>query len=224
MTPIAQALNQAMQNYQAGRIQQAEELCRQILSVDPQCIDALEQRVATHSATNQIRLIPGDANRVIEEVLAAMPTYGPQQKVLAFCFVDPFKLSNLEFETIHKIATRFVDFLVHIPAMDPLRAEATYTSAGNGVLDKFLGRTDWRRDWEHQKSQTAFDVFVADQFSNSMNTLDYKYGGLRDAVMVRSTNKNLPLYRLGFFSRNKLGADFWREARKYSNPQLELFS
>ncbi len=41
-------------------------------------------------------------------------------------------------------------------------------------------------------------------------------------VHVRSIEKNLPLYHLAFFSRNELGRKFWKEARKYSDDQLDL--
>ena len=41
--------------------------------------------------------------------------------------------------------------------------------------------------------------------------------------LVRSTDKNLPLYHLAFFSRHPLGQKLWREAVKSSNPQRDLF-
>jgi len=37
--------------------------------------------------------------------------------------------------------------------------------------------------------------------------------------MIRSDDKNLRLYRLALYSKNKLGPKFWKETTKYSDPQ-----
>jgi len=55
-----------------------------------------------------------------------------------------------------------------------------------------------------------------------MRKLGYIYSGIEETVLIRSTDKNLPLYRLAFFSRDKLGQKFWKEALKYSTNQLTL--
>ena len=56
-----------------------------------------------------------------------------------------------------------------------------------------------------------------------MLKLKYNYSGLSDMKQIRSQDKNLPLYHLAFFSRSQLGNKFWKEAKKYSNDQLDLF-
>jgi hypothetical protein len=53
-----------------------------------------------------------------------------------------------------------------------------------------------------------------------MTKLGYNYSGIDKTQQIRSTDKNLPLYRLAFFSRSDLGEKFWREALKYSNDQM----
>lgn len=68
----------------------------------------------------------------------------------------------------------------------------------------------------------TFGSFVVDQFGLQMNRLGYKYGGLPNTVLVRSRSKNLPLYRLAFFSRHPRGVQFWGEARKRTSPQLSF--
>ena len=52
-----------------------------------------------------------------------------------------------------------------------------------------------------------------------MQTLGYIDPGLQEAIMIRSDEKNLPLYRLALYSKKKLGPKFWKEAKKYSDPQ-----
>ena len=41
--------------------------------------------------------------------------------------------------------------------------------------------------------------------------------------LVRSTDSNVPLYHLAFFSRNDLRTKFSREAMKSTDPQRKLF-
>ena len=53
-----------------------------------------------------------------------------------------------------------------------------------------------------------------------MEKLGYFYGGYSEKFF--NPKNNAPLYRLGFFSRNKLGQKFWEEAKKYSTDQTSF--
>jgi hypothetical protein len=53
-----------------------------------------------------------------------------------------------------------------------------------------------------------------------MEDRDYIRAPIEDTKLVRSTEKNLPLYRLAFFSRHQLAKSFWEQARKYSDDQM----
>jgi three-Cys-motif partner protein len=189
---------------------------------NPECIEALRMRVPTaHPAAEAIYLV-GDVNQLTEEILNSMPPYGPSRRVLGFCFVDPYRLQDLRFPTISALAARYMDFLILVPAMDPLRNQANYLDRSNNVLDSFLGTTAWRTAWANTGGRIPFDLFVANLFNEQMRQIEYKFGGIHESVLVRSTEKNLRLYRLGFFSRSKLGEHFWKEAKRYSDPQLHL--
>jgi hypothetical protein len=65
-----------------------------------------------------------------------------------------------------------------------------------------------------------FEQFVVSEFGHSMESLDYIDPGLQNVATIRSQEKNLLLYRLGLYSRHKLGAKFWKETQKYTNPQV----
>lgn len=190
---------------------------------DPRCIEALQVRAGRVAPEAQIEFVRGDANEVVGEVISRMPTYSTTHKILAFCFVDPFKLGNLRFDTIRALSSRFVDFLIHLPAMDPRRNEDRYIGKSK-VVDNFLGDPSWRPEWQKHKSKVTFDYFVAQQFGIRMKALSYSHSGLDESVFVRSTDKNLPLYRLAFYSRHGLGAKFWNEVKKCIDPQLRLFA
>jgi hypothetical protein len=94
-------------------------------------------------------------------------------------------------------------------------------STSNKTVDKFLGFTSWRDKWhEANKKGENFGTFITNCFGEQMAELGYNYSGIDKTEQVRSTDKNLPLYRLAFFSRSDLGEKFWREARKYSKDQM----
>lgn len=189
---------------------------------DPNCISALRKRVERLRPSAEVRYVPGDVNHITSQLVKAMPPLGSGKKVLAFCFADPFRLRDLHFTTIRALAQRYMDFMVLIPAMDPCRNEATYLDPSSDVVDLFVGTPAWREEWGNKQNAMTFDTFVAEFFSGQISHLGYTHGGLQDSLLVRSTEKNLPLYRLGFYSRHELGKRFWKEARRYSNPQMDL--
>lgn len=188
-------------------------------------LEALRSRVAAAYPGVDVRYVPGDANQEVARIIDEVPPHGKNHTVLTFCFADPYSLKNLRFETIQGLGRRFVDFLVLIPTgMDANRNVAQYVKPTNLTVDHFLGTSAWRADWEKAKrSRQRFGTFLTNYYGAQMAASGYLYEGIDSTVSIRSTGQNLPLYRLAFFSRNRLGQSFWREARKYSRRQLVLF-
>lgn len=191
---------------------------------DKSKMKALQKRVSTNFPDADCRFLHGDSNQLTAEILKEIPSPGRNFKVLSFCFVDPYKLGNLSFETIRLLASLFVDFLILIPTyMDANRNLTRYLEPQNETVEQFLGMPDWRREWERVKlTGESLAIFILDQFGRRMADLDYLHLGKQEAILVRSTEKNLPLYHLAFFSRKKLGQQFWKEAKKYSQDQMGL--
>jgi three-Cys-motif partner protein len=185
---------------------------------------ALKERVAKDYAYVESRFLQGDANDLTGEILHEMPKPKSGMTALGFCFADPFALENLSFETIRQLASRFMDFLVLVPTgMDAIRNVSRYLNPSNPTVGRFLGMHSWRKEWTIvQKLDANFGNFIMNTFGNQMTKIEYIYEGIKSTHQVRSTDRNLPLYRLAFFSRNKLGAKFWKETKKYSDDQLDL--
>ena len=179
--------------------------------------DALTQRVAAHTPRRNFHVVNGNTNEKVSEVVALIPPGS-----LTFCFADPFRLENLHFSTVASIARAHrADFLVLLATgMDANRNEATYSRPGHTTVSKFTGREDWRARWPH--ATLGFGDFVADEFGRGMADLGYSYPGLATTKVIVNS-KNVPLYRLAFFSKHPLGAKFWEECRKYTDPQKSLF-
>jgi three-Cys-motif partner protein len=183
--------------------------------------DALEKRCQRDFPSRRVAVVTGDANQSADSIIAEMPPAGKRHKVLGFCFLDPFQMQNLYFSTIRTLSQRFMDFLVLIPSsMDAHRNEQHYIRAGNKTLTNFVGDPDWRIRWAKELSfGKLFENFVVEEFGRSMQALGYIDPGIQEAIMIRSDDRNLRLYRLALYSKHRLGPKFWKEAKKYSDPQ-----
>jgi three-Cys-motif partner protein len=188
--------------------------------------EALAERARRDFPSRSVTIIPGDVNEQIDEVIRALPPLG--ERALTFCFVDPYRFKDLRFASLRALAKprRPIDFLVLIPThIDATRNQRRYAESERieGV-DHFLGDAAWRERWRDAQTRgVSFESFVTDEFGAAMQRLDYIYEGKRDTDLIRTPSKNVPLYRLALFSRNKLGAKFWREVKKYAPDQRSLF-
>jgi three-Cys-motif partner protein len=184
-------------------------------------LSALRKRSQRLAPDVDVTYVPGDVNANINDVLSMIPT----GRVLLFCFADPYRIRNLRFDTILSLSTASIDFLLLIPSyMDVNRNLTHYLDPNNMALDDFVGSKTWRSEWQDAESRVeSFAVFLVDFLGRQMKQLRYIYNGVHETVLVRSTERNLPLYHLAFFSRHQLGAGFWKQAMKYSTDQLDLF-
>jgi len=161
-------------------------------------IEALKQRVSSDYPTANVRYVGDDVNKRVDSIINEMPQYSSDNRVLSFCFVDPCKMRDIRFATIRDLANRYIDFLVLIPTgMDAGRNVEKYLKKINKTVDEFLGVDVWREKWQDAlKLNVGFDMFIAEMYSTQMRRLGYRFGGLNESVLIRSREKNLPLYRL----------------------------
>lgn len=166
--------------------------------------------------------VHGDCNQKVDEIIGHIPIPSKMNKVLTFCFVDPFSL-DVEFETIKKLATRFTDFLILLAFSDANRNVGIYIKQNNDRIDRFLGSNSWREKWKAEmKRDPSFPRFLAKEYVGRMISLGYHEDSMRLMIENRSDERNLSLYHLAFFSRHERGYEFWREVRKYASKQPEL--
>jgi len=190
---------------------------------DKDAINALQDRVTNEHPQADVKYIEGDINKRVDKILDEIPNPNKKFKVLTFCFVDPCKLADLSFKTLALLSAKiYVDFLILIPSyMDAHRNLSIYKSFKNRNVDNFLGKLDWRTNWKKaEKTGLGFGQFLADQLSFQMEAIGFKScrGGETRLVKDRSLN----LYHLAFFSKNKLGKKFWKEAKKYTDTQTDF--
>lgn len=183
-------------------------------------LDALRRRVDGLGMASLARFVDGDVNTRTSEILSLIPKRG----TLTLCFADPYAMSNLRFRTIEHLSSRYVDFLILIPTgYDATRWWKQRSRRECTIVEEFLGLRTWREKWEAARAGGASAaMFLMKQYETQMRRLGYTYGGVDTSVEIRIPDKNVRLYRLGFFSRNKLGGKFWNEARRYAAEQTEL--
>ena len=191
---------------------------------DKKKIETLKSHINTKYNLINVEFIDEDVNLVTEKIIGAIPVPSRSFKVLSFCVVDPYKISNLRFSTILKISEkRFVDFLILIPSyMDANRNIKYYLE--NDYIDNFLGSTSWRSDWEKIKDKSkSFGLFLLEQFNDKMSEIGFLKLDRSEFVKISEYSRNCPLYHLAFYSKHPRGKDFWRKAIKSSDPQQNLF-
>jgi hypothetical protein len=118
-----------------------------------------------------------------------------------------------------------MDFLILLALhMDANRNfQTSYVQPGNTRVTDFLGDPNWRERWAKAEEEREVPVrFLAEQYSLAMADLSYARTPVDKMVLIRSDKRNLPLYYLAFFSKNPRGNEFWREVRRYSDPQFLL--
>ncbi len=187
-------------------------------------LEALETRVAQLSPLAQASYIQGNCDEKIEQICKQIPRGSTNNTVLSLCLVDPFDF-GIKFETMRRLSSFRIDFVVLIAiGMDATRNYAHYVDGNSPKIDEALGNTEWRERWKAVGVRKSdFRPFLAKEFSLSMKSLGYLELPLDRMKLVRSHEKNLPLYYLALFSRHKTAFKFWDDVLKYSDPQKGLF-
>src|SRR6266404_243147 len=190
---------------------------------DRNALDALRVRVERLFPNADVCYICGDSNQKAREICDKIPTASSSQKVLSFCFVDPYDLS-IKFSTIRSIAEKFVDFLILLAlGMDASRNLEHYLDPANHKLYEFLGVSDWRERWMGAASKgVPLPKFLAETYAKQMETLHYLPVPFHQMKQVRSDLNNLPLYHLALFSRHTRAYEYWDEVLRYSTSQTFL--
>ncbi len=190
---------------------------------NPELRAALELRVKRTAPNLDVHYVPGDCDSHIDQICSLIPRASPGNTVLSLCFADPFDF-GIKFETLRKLSFFFVDFLVLLAiGMDANRNYDHYVEGNSRKIDEALGNSDWRERWKKHAIRQEFRPFLASEFGQSMESLRYLHQELQQMKLVRSDEKNLPLYYLALFSRNQTAYEFWRDVLKYSTEQKTLW-
>ncbi|MDZ4797949.1 MAG: three-Cys-motif partner protein TcmP [Bryobacteraceae bacterium] len=187
-------------------------------------LEALKTRVERLRPQANVAYVSGSCDIEVDKILGQIPKGSATNRVLSLCLVDPFDF-GLKFETLRRLSTVFMDFVVLLAiGMDANRNYEHYVDGNSTKIDEALGNRDWRERWRTVGvKRSDFRPFLAAEFSRSMESLDYLTKPLDRMRLVRSDQKNLPLYYLALFSRSEIAFKFWDDVLKYSTPQRSLW-
>lgn len=181
---------------------------------------ALEIRAKRIAPEADVICIPGRCDDQVDAICGAIPKPSASNRVLCLCLVDPFDF-GIKFNTIRKLSKFFTDFVVLLAiGMDANRNYDHYVDGNSPKIDEALGNTDWRQRWKDVGvRRSEFRQFLAAEFSKSMESLGYLPQSLDQMKLVRSDDRNLPLYYLAMFSRHETAGKFWKDVLKYGTDQ-----
>jgi len=108
--------------------------------------------------------------------------------------------------------------------LDANRNYEHYVDGNSTKIDEALGNTEWRQRWKAAGlRRSEFRRFLAEEFSRSMESLRYLKKPLDRMKLVRSVEKNLPLYYVALFSRSETAFKFWDDVLTYSTDQKNFW-
>jgi spore photoproduct lyase len=189
-----------------------------MVELDSDAVNALEKRAEKKSFKDRVKIIPGNCNEKIDEIIAGIP-----EKSLSLAVVDPTGL-HIKFETLKKLTEYLrIDLIITFPeGMDIKRNLSKYIKQSHGILDDYIGDENWRQLFQ----QDIRDINLLTSTHTEKNLIGYYrrnldrlgYGEIKsgDEILIRSSQKNLPLYYLLFASKHSLGHTFWNKISKIS--------
>src|SRR3972149_881015 len=196
-----------------------------LFEVNPNAANALKERVKNSSYKDRVKIIPGDCNEKIDEIIAEIP-----QKSLSLAVVDPTGL-HIKFDTLQKLTKdRRIDLVITYPeGMDIKRNLSKYIKRPHSILDDYIGDKDWRILFPknikdiNQLTSAHIEKNLIDHYKKNLSKLSYKEIKSGDEILIKSSQKRLPLYYLLFASKHPLGYKFWKEISKISpTGQIKL--
>jgi three-Cys-motif partner protein len=185
------------------------------VDIDPVNTNALQERCKASPSWNSVHIETGDCNVLVDKVTKDLKS--SEDRSLNLAFLDPEGL-ELTWITLSKLAgIRKMDLVINYPQGGLNRMMAKeYRTMGEGCVDLFFGTPDWRSLYQkfrdHHKSGLHRDLI--DLYKSKLHNLGYTEvkGGDEAAMnepLIRNIQRNAPLYRLIFASKNPLGEKFW---------------
>lgn len=208
------------------------------VDLDASNINTLSTRCAPRANQTNINYRVGDSNQVVHEIAreiaARDDAFIPDRWCsLNLAVLDPEGL-ELEWSSIEALAKiKKMDLIIHYSQFGLTRnMENMYCAPADTTIDRFFGDRKWREIYaqgrQTDKSSAAIHRQLIDYYKTKLTVLGYKdvraSYEFEPEPIVRNSQRNAPLYRLLFASKNDLGHKFWKDVtKKDSYGQGTLF-
>ena len=165
---------------------------------------ALAQRCGCVEGLRSVRVVQGDCNERINEVVPHLPPAG-----LTLAFIDPTNW-QVNFETVRLLTgVKRIDLVVSMFLGSMKRVPAE----NRPDVDAFFGTDRWRTAPYTRPDGSLTLEGMMRCYREQLAGLGYLDHPAGREIAVR-TKTGAPLYLLGFFSRHELGYQFWEQAIK----------
>lgn len=190
--------------------------------------DALRERCRASEHSDRVRVLTGDCNVEIDNILTEMKP--DANRSLNLAFLDSEGL-ELRWDTVAKLASlRRMDLIINYPqgGLNRVMPQAIQEE-GETLIDNFFGGRDWRAIYQEWLISRGPDPHwqLLDLYKSKLQGAGYREVKRDDEVgdepLMRNVKKNAPLYRLLFASKHALGNQFWHAVtRRDVHGQLRL--
>jgi three-Cys-motif partner protein len=199
---------------------------------NPDAAVALEMRCRASAQYAKVKIFPGDANSVVDQIAAQIekidqPYIDGVWPSLNLAFLDPYAF-ELKWSTVARLGQiNRMDLIIYYPQMAIKRGAPPVFDDENKArqIDDFFGDQKWREIYkQYSQGEASFlQRALIDHYKTKLIQLGYKIVENNPEPAMRNT-KNAPLYRLLFMSKHELGYKFWKQAvEKDSKGQMRLF-
>lgn len=205
------------------------------VDMDKENIEALKIRSnATGIAANKIHFLTGDANEKVHEITREIrqidkpyiPNVWPS---LNLAFLDPNGVEELKWDIVAELAQmKRMDLIIHYSQQGVERLVKNSVNSPNATaLDRFFGDDGWREVYkQHKDSVAGYHRPLINYYKSKLKMLDYVEVKDDEEIWTEPlmrNQKNAPLYRLLFASKNELGVKFWKDITKIKRSgQIQL--
>ena len=184
-----------------------------MVELNPNSAGILKTRIETTPYKDRVHIIQGDCNTKIDEIISQIP-----EKSLSLGLIDPTGL-HIKFDSLKKLTKdRKIDLIITFPeGMDIKRNLWRYIKQSHSILDDYMGDRNWRLLFPQdirsldQLTQDQIEKNLIKYYRENLNKLGYKEVKSGDEILIKSSQKRLPLYYLLFASKSQLGHQFWRK-------------
>jgi three-Cys-motif partner protein len=187
--------------------------------------EAVRERCTASPLVPSIEVRQGDANllapQIAKEIRSLDRTRGSHMPCLSVAFLDP-EAFELKWTTVATLASLpKMDLILYYPQSAITRWGSILVDREDVTdADEYMGGQDWRaiyRNWQRSGAASGrLHRALLDHLREKLRNMGYvdfleeEWGDTEP--LMRNTEKNAPLYRLLFASKNYLGNKLWREA------------
>ena len=185
-----------------------------------QCTTALDARIRGLPFAFDASVLTGDVNAMVPRIKSALPRFSRLNRLLSFCFVDPFA-ANLKFSTIRELAAFRTDFLLLLMVGRDARANFRFyfENEESSRIAELIDCANWREEYRRAEDKNIVR-FLLGKFDAAMQRIGYRGASDADYHNVNVTGKGVMQYILVLYSKHALGQKYWGAALSGTTPQL----